>query len=74
MQFEIDKEKLGRWCKSGIVVLSVMLVIAAGIYFVPKIIARAAGGKRELPIYCVKTEKNQVALSFDAAWGNGWLG
>lgn len=25
---------------------------------------------RELPIYCVQTEKPQVALSFDAAWGN----
>ncbi len=70
MQFEIDKEKLGKWCKTGIVVLSIMLVIVAGIYFVPKMIARAAGEKRELPIYCVKTEKKQVALSFDAAWGN----
>ena len=70
MQFEIDKEKLGKWCKTGIVVLSIMLVIVSGIYFVPKMIARAAGEKRELPIYCVKTEKKQVALSFDAAWGN----
>lgn len=26
---------------------------------------------RELPIYCVKTDENKVALSFDAAWGNG---
>ena len=25
---------------------------------------------RELPIYCVETPKKQVALSFDAAWGN----
>ncbi|MCM1386809.1 MAG: polysaccharide deacetylase family protein [Bacillus sp. (in: Bacteria)] len=25
---------------------------------------------RELPIYCVQTDKPQVALSFDAAWGN----
>lgn len=25
---------------------------------------------RALPIYCVKTDKPQVALSFDAAWGN----
>ena len=28
-------------------------------------------GGRELPIYCVETDKKQVALSFDAAWGNG---
>ncbi len=27
-------------------------------------------GDRELPIYCVETEKKQVALTFDAAWGN----
>lgn len=27
-------------------------------------------GDRELPIYCVDTDKKQVGLSFDAAWGN----
>lgn len=27
-------------------------------------------GGMELPIYCVETDKKQVALSFDAAWGN----
>lgn len=25
---------------------------------------------RELPIYCVETEKKEIALTFDAAWGN----
>lgn len=25
---------------------------------------------RELPIYCVETDENVVAISFDAAWGN----
>lgn len=25
---------------------------------------------RELPVYCVQTDKKQVALTFDAAWGN----
>lgn len=25
---------------------------------------------KHLPIYCVETDKKQVALSFDAAWGN----
>ena len=29
-----------------------------------------AQGERLLPIYCVETEKKQVAISFDAAWGN----
>ncbi len=29
-----------------------------------------ADNNRLLPIYCVETEKKQVAISFDAAWGN----
>ena len=26
-------------------------------------------GERKLPIYCVDTDENKVAISFDAAWG-----
>ena len=33
-----------------------------------------AGNDRKLPIYCVETDKKQIAISFDAAWGKGWLG
>ncbi len=29
-----------------------------------------ANSERLLPIYCVETEKKQIAISFDAAWGN----
>ncbi len=29
-----------------------------------------ASSDRLLPIYCVETDKKQVAISFDAAWGN----
>lgn len=29
-----------------------------------------ADNERLLPIYCVETDKKQIALSFDAAWGN----
>ncbi|MBQ6825933.1 MAG: polysaccharide deacetylase family protein [Clostridia bacterium] len=29
-----------------------------------------ANTDRKLPIYCVQTDKKQVAISFDAAWGN----
>lgn len=29
-----------------------------------------AKSDRLLPIYCVKTDKKQIAISFDAAWGN----
>lgn len=31
---------------------------------------QTATAQREIPIYCVDTDKKQVALSFDAAWGN----
>lgn len=70
MTFEIDKEKLMRFIKSGIIVLSAILLIAAGVHFVPKAVQTISNSKRELPIYCVGTDKKQVALSFDAAWGN----
>lgn len=30
-------------------------------------------GGRELPIYCVETDKNVVAISFDAAWADYYL-
>lgn len=29
----------------------------------------ASNSERLLPIYCVETEKSQIAISFDAAWG-----
>lgn len=34
------------------------------------IMASSSVGGRELPIYSVETDEKQVALSFDAAWGN----
>jgi len=48
-----------------------ILLIGAGVG-VPKIVnvSNTVNGK-ELPIYSVETEEKKVALSFDAAWGNG---
>lgn len=69
MNFQIDQEKLKKFIKSGIIVLSSILLLAAGIRFVPKAVQASIGSKKELPIYCVDTDKKQVALSFDAAWG-----
>ena len=34
------------------------------------LLTSATVGDRELPIYCVDTTENKVALSFDAAWGD----
>lgn len=30
----------------------------------------AMADQRELPVYCVQTDSPQIALSFDASWGN----
>lgn len=57
----------------GITIAGVLLILIAGILSTPKILSVTTSGnvsKKELPIYCVETEKPQVALSFDAAWGN----
>lgn len=69
-----DKEtKFHQFRGIGILLLCAVLVMG-GIYSFGGITLQTAGssrvGSRELPIYCVDTQKNQVALSFDAAWGN----
>ena len=49
--------------------LSLTLIVAAlvGIVASASVFAR---NEKKLPIYCVETEKKQIAISFDAAWGN----
>ena len=57
--------------KIGIIVLSLLLVIGLGAKIIPDAVSVSnIGRKRDLPIYCVNTDENKVALSFDAAWGN----
>ena len=57
--------------KIGIVVLSIIAIIGFGIKILPNTVTvSSAGSKRDLPIYCVSTDENKVALSFDAAWGD----
>ena len=51
----------------------IMLCIALVAVMTVAIIGSAvtfAQNDRKLPIYCVETDKKQVAISFDAAWGN----
>lgn len=57
------------------VILGVTMMLLLSISYNQKIADRVVAvsstvGSRELPIYCVQTEKPQIALSFDAAWGN----
>ena len=47
-----------------------LCVIIATILLVTGSVSIFASQNRKLPIYCVQTDKKQVAISFDAAWGN----
>lgn len=49
------------------VCLSLVLAIAVAVI---SSMAVLADSNRMLPIYCVETNKKQIAISFDAAWGN----
>lgn len=61
MKFFIITKKQIMLCIALVAVMAVVGVSSA-ISF--------AQSNRKLPIYCVETEKKQVAISFDAAWGN----
>lgn len=65
-----EQSKLAQFSKTGIVVLSLLLVVFGFYYFGTWSIATSSKAQRKLPIYCVDTQEKKVALSFDAAWGN----
>ena len=52
----------------AMLVLAVVLIFGA--VYSPQVVGVAAT-ERELPIYCVQRDQKVVALSFDAAWGDG---
>lgn len=57
--------------KSAAFFLAALALMQGIARFLPdSITVSSSVGGRELPIYCVETDKKQVALSFDAAWGN----
>lgn len=56
---------------AGLVTLCGLLFLAGSYYTKEQIVTVSnMQQQKELPVYCVQTEKPQVALSFDAAWGN----
>ncbi len=60
--------------KSAAFLLAAVALIQGIVRFLPdSITVSSSVGGRELPIYCVETDKKQVALSFDAACGGGNL-
>lgn len=67
------KHTLALFLKTGCVVcIFLLLCLAAVHHFKPALSSLPVFSRfeRKLPIYCVDTDKPQVAISFDAAWGN----
>lgn len=61
MKFICITKKQIMLCLSLVAAVAVVIVGSVGVY---------ANANRLLPIYCVETDKKQIAISFDAAWGN----
>lgn len=74
MYVEMDKkeiEKLKYFIKTGIVVLTFILILGVAIKYIPKVVTvTTSASSKKLPIYSVEKEDNKIALSFDAAWDN----
>lgn len=51
-------------------IMLALCVVVATVVLVAGSVSIFASQNRKLPIYCVKTDKKQIAISFDAAWGN----
>lgn len=68
-----EQGKLLQFSKTGIVVLSLLLVLFGFYSFGTWSIATSSHSERKLPIYCVDTTEKKISLSFDAACGGGNL-
>lgn len=70
---EDDRKNVALFFKTGLLILSLIILLVSAIVFLPKVLPAAGTSivsAKELPIYCVKTEEKKIAISFDAAWGN----
>ncbi len=68
-------EKKGALCMKYLIITKkhIMLCLSLVLALVAVAVGSTsifANNERKLPIYCVETEKKQIAISFDAAWGN----
>lgn len=68
---KIPSRGLGKAVGLGIFLLGILILAGEVFRHNPiTIMTSSTVGKRELPIYCVETAKQELALTFDAAWGN----
>ena len=50
-------------------ILSILIAVIIGVDSTNEMIQEVVNSNRILPIYSVETDKKQVALTFDCAWG-----
>ena len=62
------KRKIKMWAVCGVLILATGVGVSKTVS-----VSNTVNGK-ELPIYSVETDEKKVALSFDAAWGDGYSG
>lgn len=77
MNAKTRQEKLLLFTKVGAIVLSSFALLSASFLIYPpssgrlyETLGNSLTAAKQLPIYCVEKEKPQIAISFDAAWGN----
>ena len=57
--------------KLATLLVCVCVLLAGAFFYLPGVVSVSSSvNGRDLPIYCVQTDKPQIALTFDAAWGN----
>lgn len=68
----ISKSNLSKRIVNSIVLWSVVVLVIAGIVSVKEgsISVSSSVNGRELPVYCVDTDKKELSISFDASWGD----
>ncbi len=69
---EYAKQRMLLGLKYGVYLLAAFAVLRGVLVTVSTTVtvSNSVNGK-ELPIYCVETNEPKIALTFDAAWGNG---
>lgn len=70
-RLEEKKKKLILMAKYGVLVLTVLATVRGIVINARQsLFTSSTVDGRELPIYCVETKEPEIALTFDAAWGN----
>lgn len=65
------REKLASFFRTGLLIVSASLLLTIGLKQVPGLLPTGAPSHKELPVYCVDTEKTQVSITFNVTGAGG---